>query len=181
MSKLRIYFVILGLSLLLWGCSEPFENYNDRRLANVHSSSSPSLSLQWFGAAFVAIDDGSTTMLFDPFVSQKENQPWDVLLGNKAIVADERIKKFLNESGFDKVQSIFVGHSHYDHSLDVAAFSKHLKAPVFGSQSTQRVVKSSKHHTFNSIKNGDVLLSREVGNGFKVHVFPGKHGTSRLR
>lgn len=166
--------LLIGFGLI--ACTEQISKYEARRFAPTPPLDAPQVSIQWFGAAFVLIDDGTSAIIFDPFVSRGENQPLDILFGREAVVDSDLIIEQIETVEFGRATSIFVGHSHYDHSLDVAAFSHALKVPVFGSPSTQRILKNSPHTSFEVIKDGALLPSSKVGKGFTVRVLKGEHG-----
>lgn len=174
--KVRAISCILLLGAHILGCSEPIENYETLSEKEGQDSKPSSLSITWFGAASVLVDDGSRSLLIDPFLSRKENQPWDIVFQANAKVDKALITKQIDDPNFQRISSILVGHSHYDHSVDVAEFAHQLKVPVYGSPSTLRIVEASDYKNVKAIKDGDVLHSAEVGRGYKVHVLPGRHG-----
>ncbi len=176
--RVLIVFLCLCVFARTAAQAESISGYPILQNTAAASSDGATLSVMWFGAASVLIDDGTNALLFDPFVSRQENTPLGILFQAKAKVAHERVARRVKHPGFQRVNAIFVGHSHYDHSVDVARFASLLDVPVFGSPSTKRVVSAGGHLNVKAISNGEVLHENEIGTGFRVHVLQGKHGAA---
>ena len=84
----------------------------------------------------VLVDDGTTQLLFDAFIT-------DISLGRAVLgrVQTDRAKvdSVLSLVGADRVQAMFVSHSHYDHVLDAAHIANRTGATLRGSASTLNV------------------------------------------
>jgi L-ascorbate metabolism protein UlaG (beta-lactamase superfamily) len=181
LKMLRNFRSVGLLSLILGGllgCSEPIARYERFFLTQKRSAPyQSSLTITWFGAAAILIDDGSTAILIDPFVSRKENSVLDIVLGRDAIVAEKLISRRVTRPPYRRVSAILVSHSHYDHVIDVSEFSEKLEVPVFGSRSTQKIVDGNGYGNFKMIENGQILKPTDIGAGFEITVLEGKHGS----
>lgn len=86
------------------------------------------VSLSWLGTAGFIVNYKNTTLLIDPFVSRPGILP--VALGRLKPDKGE-IQRYVPHGDF-----IVVGHSHYDHLLDVPTIARRDNATVIGSDST---------------------------------------------
>ncbi|MEW6776043.1 MAG: MBL fold metallo-hydrolase [Bdellovibrionota bacterium] len=93
------------------------------------------LSLRWLGTAGYEISALGTTVLLDPFVS-RPGLPH--LLSRSPLIPCEAAGRRY----FPKADFILVGHSHYDHLLDVPEIALRTGATVVGSASTCRVARA---------------------------------------
>lgn len=172
----KIPIIVATLGSLLSACSESIQKFHTLEVEQGNTQNTNSLSVSWFGASFVMIDDGKSSVLIDPFVSREENTPLDILIGANAEVSKEKVQQKASLPEFQRSRVILVGHSHYDHSIDVAEFARELNIPVFGSKSTSRIVEAHGYENFNEIDTGTVISSEIIGGGFDIHVLPGAHG-----
>lgn len=93
------------------------------------------LLVQWTGTAGFIFSYRGTTILIDPFMTRNG---FLSLFFSKLTVNME-----LNALMFPKADAILVGHSHYDHLLDVPFIAEHTGATVYGSTSTAAVCRAS--------------------------------------
>ena len=94
------------------------------------------IELTYLGVAGWMISDGTTTILVDPFVSR---QPIPADPATPIVSDDARVAAHAPP----RADLIVVGHSHFDHLLDVPAFAKRTGAQVLGSESTIRYARAS--------------------------------------
>lgn len=92
-------------------------------------------TLTYLGVAGWSLGSGAGTLLVDPYVTrvnvEDEGQP---------LVADEAaIAAYTPE----RVDVVLVGHSHYDHVLDVPTIARRTGATVVGTQSTANLARAS--------------------------------------
>jgi L-ascorbate metabolism protein UlaG (beta-lactamase superfamily) len=94
------------------------------------------LSARFLGATTIAFSDGTSQLLIDAFLSRKSPQKLfaEPLASDPALV--EQVFRF---AGLDRVKSIFVSHSHFDHILDLGTIAQKTGANVYGSFSTRNV------------------------------------------
>jgi len=129
------------------------------------------LCVRWLGAAGLIIRTDERVVLVDPFVSRHSKLE---LLLSRIAPKQEPVRRLADE--LDGVDAIFVGHSHYDHLVDVPLVARLTGCPVFGSQSTANVLRSSgipedRIHVLQGGENLDL-------DGYAVDVIPSEHGKS---
>jgi L-ascorbate metabolism protein UlaG (beta-lactamase superfamily) len=86
------------------------------------------LEIQWLGTAGFRITHSDTTLLIDPYVSRA---PMRAIVGRRQL----RSNPDLVERHIPKASAILVGHTHFDHAVDVATIARHHGCPVYGSTS----------------------------------------------
>lgn len=121
--------------------------------------------VRWLGTAGYEIEAGGTVLLIDPYVSRVGF--WQALKG--PIAPDPaRIAKEV-----PRADAIFVGHSHFDHVMDVPEIAKKTGARVHGSSSTANLCLASGVRADQVVRceGGEVV---EVG-PFRVTVVPSAH------
>lgn len=99
------------------------------------SASHPTaVTLTYLGAAGWRIDARQHLLLVDPYFSRVDAEGGGPLLPKPEIIA-----KYAPE----RADAILVGHSHYDHLLDVPAIAKNTGAAVVGTPSTLHVARAA--------------------------------------
>ncbi len=115
------------------------------------------MKITWFGTATVALDDGETRLLFDPFVRM-----------------NKRLKNNTPVEGFTGFGDIFITHGHFDHLSSVPEIMKIDKSVKVHCTKTpaETLMKSGVPESrIDIIKPGDTT---EIGD-FKVTAFQGSH------
>jgi len=108
------------------------------------------LSAQFLGASTLTIDDGATVVMIDGFFSR----PSALKMLFWPLKPDHtRIDAALARANIQRVNAVFVAHSHYDHVLDTAEVANRTCAEIYGSPSTRNVVLSQ---TINSVRVKDM-------------------------
>lgn len=93
-----------------------------------------SLLVQWTGTAGFIFNYRDTTILIDPFMTRCGFP----LLLSSALTTNMDLCALV----FPKADAIMVGHSHYDHLLDVPFIAELTGASVYGSKSTSAVCRA---------------------------------------
>lgn len=96
------------------------------------------LQIRWLGTACHLLQLGDASILTDPFVSY--HSMTRVGLGKIASDENKVRDKF---AGLPPPQAIFIGHSHYDHTLDLPAAMQlpgWQSVPVYGSVTTKNIL-----------------------------------------
>jgi len=97
------------------------------------------IEVTWTGAAGLIVTSGGHTVLIDPFVSRPGKL--DVFfrrLQPKKLVIDQFIQNLPGN-----LDAIIVGHTHFDHALDVPDIAYGHKCPVLGSTSLKSLMEIS--------------------------------------
>jgi len=86
------------------------------------------LSMQWLGTAGFALEHEGFRLLIDPFVTRPP-------LAQVARNATLRTREQAVEQHLGRADAILVGHTHYDHAMDIPAAARTAGCKVYGSQS----------------------------------------------
>src|SRR6476620_4719989 len=109
---------------------------SDSLTAEQHAAQLPlpkGLELTWLGTAGFRLTYQGTTVLIDPYVTRL---PLRDFLRRKIVPPSESaITRWI-----DKADAILVGHTHFDHALDVTAIAKQTGCKVYGSSSLQNLM-----------------------------------------
>ena len=111
------------ISLFLFACSST--TTKDTALSQLETVEG--LHVSWHSVTTLSLRFADRLWLFDPFFSRPEQ---GMLSSNTT--GKNRMTTALGM----QVDRIFVGHSHFDHALDVRTAANHYGAPVYGSQTT---------------------------------------------
>ena len=100
---------------------------------DIASSAQDSLHVKFLGTASFLISYKGDAVLTDPFIS---NPPGGQLFFGKIKSNPEIVDKYLPQEDIDKIDMVTIGHSHYDHLLDLPYIypKLHPKAKLLGSQ-----------------------------------------------
>lgn len=92
------------------------------------------VELEWLGTAGFRLSAGGTTVLIDPYVSRSSLRR--VAARRPLLSSPEQVDRHLP----DPADAILVGHTHFDHALDVPAIARRDGCPVYGSPSLARLM-----------------------------------------
>jgi len=103
-----------------------------RELAAVPLGLPAGLEVEWLGTAGYRLTYEGQTLFIDPYVSRV---PVKALFGKRPAHADTALhdRYLLPRAG--KVVGILVGHTHFDHAIDVPALARRLNVKAYGSSS----------------------------------------------
>lgn len=96
-------------------------------------SSSP-VHVRWLGTAGFEIRHGEHVLLIDPYVTRA---PLLRCVARPLVPDEVRIRKY-----FPRADAIIVGHTHFDHAMDVPSIAKATGAKVYGSRSAAALCRS---------------------------------------
>lgn len=131
----------------LGGCLTPFPVHRGQALSYTRDGrtegydpegSDDTLEIKWLGTACHSIRLGDTAILTDPFVSYRGLS--HVMFG-KVRSSPRQVEHWFGP--LDPPDAIFVGHSHYDHMLDLHAARRPCcwhEVPVVGSETTKNLL-----------------------------------------
>jgi hypothetical protein len=100
------------------------------------ASSEPTVRFTWMGVTNWLVETPESTLLLDAFFTREA--------GTSASHPDgiEAMERQLSAAGVGSVDHILVGHSHFDHALDVGTAAIALGAQVWGSETTCRIAQA---------------------------------------
>jgi L-ascorbate metabolism protein UlaG (beta-lactamase superfamily) len=130
------------------------------------------ISWGWSGIAGVYLTDGKTHLFFDPVFSRPSIP--QILLGSTYEIDENYVRSELTEMGISKLDGIFIGHSHFDHSLDMHVINKMVGGKIHGTQSTAFLAEAHglRDDQYQIVKNGDEIILGD----FKVRIVDSEHG-----
>lgn len=91
------------------------------------------LTIDWLGVAGFALRYESTTVLIDPYVTRA---PVSDLLRRRVVRPDRSVI----DRWVPRADAILVGHTHFDHALDVPAIALRDDCPVYGGASCRHLM-----------------------------------------
>ncbi len=95
------------------------------------------VGLRWLGVAGYRLSYEGHSLYIDPYVSRV---PLSSVLSGRPALADPALHDRLLGSESDRVAAILVGHTHFDHAVDVPLLSRRWDAPVYGSSSLRKLM-----------------------------------------
>jgi L-ascorbate metabolism protein UlaG (beta-lactamase superfamily) len=121
-------------------------------------------TLTYLGVAGWRLDDGAYTLLVDPYFSRRSVESSELIVPDSAAIA---------RYAPSRADGILVGHSHYDHLLDVPEIARRTHAAVFGSESSLNVARAAEvpEAQLHEVHAGSLL---SIG-PFAVRVLQGRH------
>ncbi len=125
------------------GGLDPRVYFESRAQAERQGSGSDTVRVTFLGTQGFLLEHGGQSICTAPLYS---NPSLDHVLGNHRLVVDEGvIDDLLPGAWVENTSAILVGHSHYDHLLDVPYFAR-TKAPgavVYGSRTMTHLIASA--------------------------------------
>lgn len=94
--------------------------------------------VKYLGISNLLFDDGKTAILFDCCLSRPN---LGSLIFTKIKNNKSSIDQILNAAMINKVNSIFVSHSHYDHALDIGYVASKFDSSIYGTKSTLNIAR----------------------------------------
>ena len=126
----------LIIALCIWitfltGCSA-YDIKHSRPTANIVTESTEPYS-QFFGTTTILFSDGQDAILIDGFFTRQGlTSHWrHGMTSNRSL-----INKAIDNIEVEKVDSVFVSHSHFDHAMDSGIVADQLRATLYGSEKT---------------------------------------------
>lgn len=93
-----------------------------------------SVTFQWTGVSGFILKDGQNTIYFDPNVTMVTIGDW--MPWNKISADEQEVNYWMNKCKLEKLDAVFINHSHYDHMLDAPMILKKFGGKLYGSNST---------------------------------------------
>jgi L-ascorbate metabolism protein UlaG (beta-lactamase superfamily) len=95
------------------------------------------LEVQWLGTAGYRLTFEGRSVLIDPYLTRIS---LGAVLRGVPVRADESLHARYIDAAPRSVEAILVGHTHFDHAIDVPALSERLGALAYGSRSLKRLM-----------------------------------------
>ena len=96
------------------------------------------LEIEWLGTAGYRLTYEGHTLLIDPYLTRV---PLRAVFQRKPALGDPTLhERFLNRSTLGDVEGILVGHTHFDHAIDVPVLTRSLGTTAYGSDSLGRLM-----------------------------------------
>ncbi|MEO1244701.1 MAG: MBL fold metallo-hydrolase [Pseudomonadota bacterium] len=180
LRRIILRFVLGATALLLTVSALLYWLWQDRHTLEAlaiptMTSRTPSVdavTATWFGTSMLVIDDGDTQILIDAYVSRPSVLS---LVLDRPIASDAAaINRFILDNRLERLSAIIPGHTHFDHSLDIAAIANRSRASIIGSRSAASIAKGA------GVPDDQVIVveeSTEFQFGeFVVTLLPTEHG-----
>lgn len=106
--------------------------WSERTLTN---GAEAAVKVRWLGTAGFAIEHGGTVVLIDPYLTRASLA--------SCVVGALRSDPIVVDRYAPRADAIVVGHTHFDHALDVPAIARRTGAIVFGSRSAAVLCRAS--------------------------------------
>ncbi len=128
------------------------------------------LELTWVGTAGFRLAYQGVVVWIDPYVTRLSLP--DLLRRRVVPPSDEAIGRWI-----DRADAVLVGHTHFDHALDVPAIARRTGCKVYGSQSLENLM--GLYGLADQAVVVEVRRDYEVG-PFKFHFVPSVHSKLQL-
>ncbi|WP_300409123.1 MBL fold metallo-hydrolase [Lagierella sp.] len=128
-----------------------------------------------FGTTTLLFDDGNSQILFDAHFTRPSVRQY---LFKRVSSDEEVIEGMLKKYNVNRLEGIFISHSHYDHVMDAPFLSKKTGATIYGSKTTKNIALGEKVNKNNIVVFKDYRVY-EIGD-FKITVIPSKHSKPRV-
>jgi L-ascorbate metabolism protein UlaG (beta-lactamase superfamily) len=96
------------------------------------------LELEWLGTAGYRVSHGGHTLLIDPYLTRV---PLSAVLRRSAALPDPSLHSRYLRPELGEVDGILIGHTHFDHAIDVPALAGSLDTVAYGSDSLARLMR----------------------------------------
>jgi L-ascorbate metabolism protein UlaG (beta-lactamase superfamily) len=130
----------------------------------------PGLELTWLGTAGFRLAYQGIVVWIDPYVTRLSLRE---LVARRVVPPSERAIA----AWIDRADAVLVGHTHFDHALDVPAIARRFGARVFGSRSMARLMKLHELAALAVVV--EPHRDYEVG-PFRFHFVPSRHSKLQL-
>jgi L-ascorbate metabolism protein UlaG (beta-lactamase superfamily) len=130
----------------------------------------PGLELTWIGTAGFRLAYQGTVVWIDPYLTRLSKSSFAL----RRVVPSSRAEV---DQWVDRADAVLVGHTHFDHALDVPTISRRWGCPVYGSSSLQHLM--GLHGLADYAVVVEPKQTYEVG-PFKFHFVPSVHSKLQL-
>lgn len=95
------------------------------------------LDVEWLGTAGYRLTYEGRSLLIDPYLTRV---PFGEALGSSPALGDPVVQSRFIGPEVGQVDAILVGHTHFDHAIDVPQLTRNLGAKAYGSDSLVRLM-----------------------------------------
>jgi L-ascorbate metabolism protein UlaG (beta-lactamase superfamily) len=128
------------------------------------------VKVRWTGAAGLEFTDERKTILIDPYHSRAGK--YEIFFGRMRPKAD-RVRRYIEELE-RALSSVIIGHTHFDHALDIPEVAKYLRGPLIGSRSLAALM--ALHDKGDSVTVCEKGERIELPGEAAVTMLPSRHG-----
>lgn len=97
------------------------------------------LELEWLGTAGYRLTYGGHTLLIDPYLARI---PLSAVFRRAPALPDPSLHEPLLRPQLGEVVGILIGHTHFDHAIDVPVLARSLQTSAYGSDSLVRLMRA---------------------------------------
>jgi len=128
------------------------------------------VKVRWTGAAGLEFTDEGETILIDPYHSRVPKS--EIFFGRMRPKVD-RVRRYIG--GLEReLSSVIVGHTHFDHALDIPEVAKYLRGPLIGSRSLAALMTLyDRGESVTVCEKGERI---DLPGGAAVTMLPSRHG-----
>jgi L-ascorbate metabolism protein UlaG (beta-lactamase superfamily) len=128
------------------------------------------VDVRWTGAAGLEFTHNGQTILIDPYLSR----PGKLKVFFRHLSPDiSAIERYLEKLP-GNLSAIIIGHTHFDHALDIPEFSRHFEGPLVGSQSLEILMAMHNMPGRVTVSEGNRRI--ELTDELAVTMIPSVHG-----
>jgi L-ascorbate metabolism protein UlaG (beta-lactamase superfamily) len=127
------------------------------------------LEIEWLGVAGYRITYAGQTLLLDPYLSRV---PLGDVVRRQRVQPDPALYAERLDRRVGKVLGVLLGHTHFDHAIDVPAIAARYDAPAYGSSSLTQLMRI--HGEAERAVEVELRRAYELG-PFVVRFFPSVH------
>lgn len=135
-----------------------------------------SIRVTFFGTSTLLFDDGTTKILIDAFFTRPSLAR---ILRGPVETDRPLVDTILKKHGMDRLDALFISHSHYDHALDAAHVAIKTGATLYGSSSTRNIGSGGGVQKLECFRT-DVRADYPIGPKFVVTVLPSLHSPATI-
>ena len=95
------------------------------------------MKVTYFGTTTLLFDDGKDQILFDAHITRPSIGKY--VLGTKAAVNTALCDQLIRLHHINRLQAIFISHTHHDHVMDAPYIAEQCGARIYGSESARNV------------------------------------------
>jgi L-ascorbate metabolism protein UlaG (beta-lactamase superfamily) len=106
------------------------------------SQSFAKVEVRWFSVTSLVLEDEETMIMLDPMFTRAGIKHWlnlSELRSDEALVA-----QVIKDNELEKIDALFVSHSHFDHVIDAPIVSKLTGGIFYADESNERIAKAYK-------------------------------------